>query len=556
MYSNQNLEKFQSILKREEVKKLRIMLISAIVSYPLWWLLARTIAPQSYDPLWQRLSLSFISLFLLLSTYFWDKAYIHSKKFYLIGWAYSYHLLFLYWKNADTAFYLISNLIQFPYLILAFPEKKQAQIYTYTKCVAAVLFALFVPHQLINPWLYAISIITVGHYSLTSLVQQFNILDNLKKVQGEFDLALSNMFEGIIITNREGTILSYNNIAEQIFQFQADSHIGKSLRETILFQNVVSENLLRYSEINHPLLVIQEETVSKKNIILGICFAKKVKFWLQFNIQTLSEMGTTDRILFSFSDITNLKKNQELKEQQHAQMAMNAKLASLFAVASGVAHEVNNPLGVIIGRLQIMEKKTEADDYQKEELLSVITKLKMNSQRIAKIVSNLLTLTKRADELPLSTVKLAQVLEDTLLFSREELKANSIELIIGTIPDVNIHCRPVQISQAFLNLLSNAKDAVLNQEEKWIRFSFKQFDENISILICDSGPEISSFVKDRMMEPFFTTKEVGKGAGLGLSVSKAIIEEHGGKLFLDTNETNTCINVQLNIEKTNDDKSI
>ncbi|MBY0315470.1 MAG: GHKL domain-containing protein [Bdellovibrionales bacterium] len=111
--------------------------------------------------------------------------------------------------------------------------------------------------------------------------------------------------------------------------------------------------------------------------------------------------------------------------------------------------------------------------------------------------------------------------------------------------DIKIQCRSVEISQVFLNLLDNAFDAIHQLEEKWVRVELRDLDESIEMSFTDSGWGIPECLKDKIMQPFFTTKEVGKGTGLGLSIAHGIIEAHQGQLFLDSTSTHTRFAVRL-----------
>ncbi len=526
MYSNDgNSENLRSLENIQELKKIRLMFISAMISYPLWGVLANFLYPNGYDPLWQRIVCSIVTLLVFISTYLWKDMRHHFPIVYSVAWMYSYHLLFLYWKNADITFYFVCNLIQFPYLILCFQNKKSAQLYTYTKFVVVILFAFFVSYKTINPWFFVLSMITIGHYMLTVLVQHFNVISSLKKAELEFDLALSNILEGVVITNNLGIITSYNKSAATLLGFIGNSHVGKSYMETPLYNN--NENLLGETNTN---IIFEIEVNTEKR-------------WIQLNSHLLGESDSSNNFLISFSDITLIKKSQELKDKQQAQMAMNARLSSLFAVAGGIAHEINNPLSIVIGRLHTLQKALKPLDS--DSVNFSITKTISSAYRIEKVVSSLLKLSKRADQDPMEIVNLSAIFEETIRLFEENFKNRDIEFKVDEVPDIFLKCRPIQLSQVFFNLLTNAYDAIEKQDPKWIHIRLKEEADKILIFFCDSGPEISKEVKLRMMEPFFTTKEIGKGAGLGLSVSKAIIEEYGGVLYLDSNSVNTCFIIEL-----------
>ena len=221
MISNQT-KKNPAFEKTEDLKKLRILLFSCLISYPLWGLLSKYMEPNAYDPIWQRLACSLVTAIAIYLTYNKKICLKHQDKFYSIAWLYTYHLLFLFWKNPDSVYYALCNVIQFPYSILTFPTKRSAQFFTYTNFLVIILFAIFHTSSKTNPWFFVLSMITIGHYVMTVLTQHFNVVSSLKKTKLEFDLALTNMFEGVILMDKEGVIHSYNNAVLNLLDFNED----------------------------------------------------------------------------------------------------------------------------------------------------------------------------------------------------------------------------------------------------------------------------------------------------------------------------------------------
>jgi len=121
--------------------------------------------------------------------------------------------------------------------------------------------------------------------------------------------------------------------------------------------------------------------------------------------------------------------------------------------------------------------------------------------------------------------------------------------VIGADDAVDVDCRPVEISQVLLNLLTNACDAVSDQAVRWIRVELSSSETSAFIRIFDSGPGVPVDLENKIFQPFFSTKEVGKGTGLGLSISTGIIQKHRGKFFLDTNSDHTCFVIDLPTER-------
>ena len=108
-----------------------------------------------------------------------------------------------------------------------------------------------------------------------------------------------------------------------------------------------------------------------------------------------------------------------------------------------------------------------------------------------------------------------------------------------------INCRPVQLSQVLLNLLSNASDAVDAVNPKWVRLFIEDDETHVLIRVTDSGPGVPVNQRDQIFNPFFTTKASGKGTGLGLSIALRIVQEHNGSLFYDSKYTDTCFTLRL-----------
>jgi C4-dicarboxylate-specific signal transduction histidine kinase len=124
--------------------------------------------------------------------------------------------------------------------------------------------------------------------------------------------------------------------------------------------------------------------------------------------------------------------------------------------------------------------------------------------------------------------------------------SHGVVLEVGIISDsLEIECRDIEISQVLLNLLNNAYDAVTDKEDKWVRIDVKETESAAIITVTDSGPGIPENIRNKITQPFFTTKELGKGTGLGLSISLGIVGAHQGNLTLDTHSSHTCFVVTL-----------
>ncbi|WPU64824.1 sensor histidine kinase [Peredibacter starrii] len=246
--------------------------------------------------------------------------------------------------------------------------------------------------------------------------------------------------------------------------------------------------------------------------------------------------------------------NQELQRSQDALISQTTKLvhtsrlAALGEMSAGIAHEVNNPLAIISGSIQQIEKLVSRGKFDPETILRLSAKSQTSIDRVTKIIKGLRHFSQQSDSLPKVVTPIQDIIHDTTSFCSEMLRARYIKLLIDPIPDVEIECHPIQISQVLINLIKNAEDALeseINPEERWVRISFRQANEVIFIQVSNGGAAITKEVESKLFQPFFTTKAIGKGTGLGLSISHGLMREHGGDLVFDSLADKTTFILQI-----------
>jgi C4-dicarboxylate-specific signal transduction histidine kinase len=224
-------------------------------------------------------------------------------------------------------------------------------------------------------------------------------------------------------------------------------------------------------------------------------------------------------------------------------------MSSLGEMASGVGHEINNPLTIILGSIEKLKRQLRPEITSRDEIQSTLEKLSNNSNRIAKIVSGLRTFARDASQDEKTLVSANEVTRDTLDLTQERLLARGIDFRVHVedieSKDASFWGRSIQISQILINLLNNSADAIETLKEKWIYLHFKIQNGNLIWRISDSGNGIPQNIADKMMNPFFTTKEEGKGTGLGLSISQSLAVEHGGQLKYLPLETHTTFELSI-----------
>ena len=227
------------------------------------------------------------------------------------------------------------------------------------------------------------------------------------------------------------------------------------------------------------------------------------------------------------------RREQELRDKQE-QLVQAGKLATLGELTTGVAHELNNPLnniGLYIGNAI---DQIRLDRIETERLVSDLEKAMEQVRKATEIITHLRTF-GRAAPVSVELVDVDDVIERSLLLVHEQLRLRGIEVELELCPDeLLVLANPIQLEQVFINLLTNARDALADAKRKTIRIASSRDAERITISFSDTGPGIPRELQQRIFDPFFTTKEVGTGTGLGLSITYSILKEYGGDISVES----------------------
>jgi C4-dicarboxylate-specific signal transduction histidine kinase len=243
--------------------------------------------------------------------------------------------------------------------------------------------------------------------------------------------------------------------------------------------------------------------------------------------------------------VDRIQRDQTHTSQQKL-VSQAARISALGEMAAGIAHEINNPLAIIQGNLNKMRTLLENGILEPAVLHESVAVATKTVARIGKIVSGLRSFARDGEGDPFRSVELIKIIEETLSFCQARFSNHNIKIQIQPFSrDLQIECREVQISQVILNLLVNAFDAVEQVENRWVELNCVDSGELIEIWVTDSGVGVAGPVREKMFQPFFTTKPIDKGTGLGLSISKGIVESHGGTLALDIQCANTRFVVRV-----------
>lgn len=370
--------------------------------------------------------------------------------------------------------------------------------------------------------------------TVKTFAEQTVRLIELGRASKELRLAFRTISEGILIKSASGHILDLNDRAAEILGVPADILRGLNVEEHDW--RAKGEDDLPLARSNYSTIVAVREKRPVYDHVHSIGEGANRK-WLQVNSVPYiePETGVVKFVVTSFRDITQMRQQQEA-------MIHRARMAAVGEMAAGVAHEVNNPLAIIVGNCAIMEGNFKnaiehGTELNPETLQDRVTRIRIAAMRASKIVNGLLHLSRDSRGDQLQKLKLDALIQDALSFSKERLVRNDVRIEIQEIPQIEIKGNSNELSQVLINLINNAYDALKESPLKRIAIQFETINREeqnyIAISISDTGCGIPLAVRDRIMQPFFTTKGVGQGTGLGLSVSKSIAEKHSGRLYLD-----------------------
>ena len=338
---------------------------------------------------------------------------------------------------------------------------------------------------------------------------------------------------GVVVIDPDGEITVWNNAMKTIFSLESVDVVGRNasdvfpedlvrtIRRGIEGPKWVAESTSRFYKTHVEMKKDQSRLV---NITLS-------PFVLQEDVVT--------GILLVFDDVTE-------KIHLENQLLQAEKLSSIGLLAAGIAHEINTPLTGVCSYTQMLVKDTPSDDPRHE----VLKKIETQGFRASAIVDSLLNFSRVSDT-DFSEVNVNGLMMETLSLMDHQLRKSKVEVKVDLDASLPVTvANGGKLQQVFMNLVFNARDAMPQGGE--LRIRTYQEDSQLVIKIQDSGTGISEENVKRIYDPFFTTKEAGKGSGLGLSVSYGIIQEHSGRIHVDsTSGQGTTFRLHLPLKRVN-----
>lgn len=351
----------------------------------------------------------------------------------------------------------------------------------------------------------------------------------------------------VITGDVNGLITGFNKEAENILGYTADEVIGRCTpalfhdpEEVIKTAKLLSEEFKTNVPVGFETFVFKAKLGTFDERQWTYIRKDKTRVQVRLNVTSLyDKSGKLYGYMGIARDLTEELKLQMDLELERAKSIHNAKLASLGEMSAGIAHEINNPLGIIVGNIPLLHKFK--DDESK--FLTKTDAILKAASKIEKIVKGLKKFSRSTATTEFKLVSLDEVIREAIVITDSKSNRHNIQVTIDTPGSLKVLCDEVEIEQVLVNLINNAIDAVKNNEDKWVKIKAFEDSGKAFIQIIDSGSGISPEVENKLFQPFFTTKPVGEGTGLGLSISKGILDQHDATLTLNRTFQNTCFEI-------------
>jgi PAS domain S-box-containing protein len=403
-----------------------------------------------------------------------------------------------------------------------------------------------------NPyrWIGAIADITERKKAEEALLAAKDYTENIIK----------SMFDTLIVINPDGKIKSINEAVTVLLGYKKEELIGKP------FGTILAEEEEEEEEEEIPFIGTRLKKLINEGFIKEYNTAYKTKSGERIPV-SLSGAVMRDKddkligIIFIGRDLRDRKQAEEAlratyKKLQQAQQELiqASKMAAMGQLAAGISHELNQPLTGIKGFTQAVLADLEKESPFRNDLNKIVGQV----DRMDTIIKNVRFFARKSD-FDIVELDINQVILNSLMLLSQQLKTHNIRVIQEFDPDIPmIQGDPNQLQQAFLNIISNARDAILGLNrpeggEIHIQSSLSQDKKHIEITFQDTGCGIPEGSLQHIFSPFFTTKSPDKGMGLGLSITYRIIENHQGKIDFKTKEgEGTTFNIAFPLKRAKD----
>jgi len=349
--------------------------------------------------------------------------------------------------------------------------------------------------------------------SVVDISERKRAEQTLQKERDFIDAVLETAGTLVVVLDREGRIQRFNRACEQTTGYSSEEVMGRYVWDLFLIPDEVDgvKGVFKRLLGGEPRNDYENYWKGKDGLLRRISWSNTV---------LTDSNGKVDYIVAVGIDVTDFKHMQE-------QLRKTEQIAELGTLASGMAHEIGTPMNVILGRAEYLLKRT-ADEGMKKGLTTII----MQIERITKVMTQLLAFARRRTP-ERRIVDLGAIVDETLDIFQDRITHSRITVEKAIEADVPaVSADRDQLIQVLINLVINSLHAM--PEGGRLRLSLDREDSHVRLGVSDTGHGMPEEIRSKIFEPFFTTKDFGKGTGLGLTVVKGIVEEHGGTIAVES----------------------
>lgn len=249
-------------------------------------------------------------------------------------------------------------------------------------------------------------------------------------------------------------------------------------------------------------------------------------------------------------DITDEMNARKEAEERQAHLAASSRITALGEMASGIAHEINNPLAIITAHVARIQEELAKAEPAMPDIARSSERIDVTAKRIARVIKGLRQLTQDGEGDAFEVLTLGSVVDECVLLCHERTKSKEIRISTSGTSSLAVEGKRSQLVQGLMHLLLNSLQAVQDVTDRRIEVRIEDDGDLAAILVEDSGSGVPTEMLDKVFDPFFTTKTNGAGLGLGLSIARAIAKSHGGLLTLDHSKHPTRFALRLPKRKT------
>ena len=349
-----------------------------------------------------------------------------------------------------------------------------------------------------------------------SLISSKNYMDSI----------FSSMVEALIVVNSQGRILTVNHSVKEMLAYEEEQLLEKSIHDILVVDN---------KNNSHAKLKIMNTSNGEGHF----------KTWagvlipVAFSCVKMKSDTNENHFVYMAQDMTE-KKEMELY------LLQSAKLASLGEISTGLAHEINSPIAeisMIAERVKRRYSKGNTDNLN-ETMEQIINSVK----HVSNLIESLRRVTRHSDQDEFELTHIQDIIEDVMGLGYERYTQGGVKMdieYINNTAQVQVECQRLQISQVLINLINNSFSVVKTLDDKWVKISIEENENDLILSVIDSGLGIKSDIQQKMFNPMYTSKAIGEGSGLGLSISSSIIKKHNGTLLYNENSEHTCFIITL-----------